>query len=720
VNEELMAADLARSAQWAKAREKDIVRWLENFKPEHRELALQLLRGVRVCSASDYHQWCRALHSYLPLEIRQNAANTRYVGLGLPSESGSLVSFYYRAANGIAVEQFVDLNQAVDSAFLTTHDVQTLIFLDDFIGSGNQAIEFWQSLSLRLGEITDAINFFYSAFIGYRDGKENIEDNTKFKVNVVRQLDESDKAFGVGSKVFVEYAREIAKGIFREYGGRLFPRHPLGYRDGQLLITFEHNTPNNTLPVLWSEEDNWFPLFTRYDKVHLPGSKKPSEQSTPLSTVRPVRKAIMFTDQVNSSSSTARRTSSEIGQVALERGEITAEVVRKYRGTIVKDTGDGALIEFPSGRDAVLCGFVLQQQVKRRNAIQKNSRLIFDLSIGIDSGEVVILPDGTLQGSAANRAARVCSLCPPGEIYFTERVKSEINEREIKSAQVGVVRLKGTSGEETIHRLIEWAGAMDITLNPFIWRGAITKPEDFFNRDNEQRTIRDYLRGRQNCQIVGPRRIGKTSLLKHLERIAPNWNAAAVVAYIDLQSPRSFTLAGWLEQVGRQFDWPNPPSNLADFSEAVDNAISTGQHPVLCLDEFEETLMRPTEFTRDFRLTLRACGQKGMSIITVSRKPLSELTEPADSSSPFYNTFPLLPLASFTKADAEDFITFSRPGVPAFTVEERKAILEFAKGHPLALQVACFHVLEARVSGDLLIAAVQRATDDMRAQLPSW
>lgn len=720
MNEELMARDLAVSAKWAEDREKDIVQWLENFKPEHRELALQLLRGVRVCSASDYHQWCKALHGYLPSEIRQNVASTRYVGLGLPSESGSLVSFYYRTTNGIALEHFLDLNQAADSTFLTTQGVQALVFLDDFIGSGNQAIEFWQSLSLRLGEIANAINFFYSAFIGYRDGKENIENHTKFKVNVVRQLDESDKAFGVGSKVFVEYAREIAKGIFREYGGRLFPRHPLGYRDGQMLITFEHNTPNNTLPVLWSEEDNWFPLFTRYDKVRLPRSKKLSEERTPLSTIRSVRKAIMFTDQVNSSSSTARRTASEIGLVALEQDEITAEVVRKYRGTIVKNTGDGSLIEFSSGRDAVLCGFVLQQQVKRRNAIQKNSRLIFELRIGIDLGEVVILPNGMLQGGAANRAAMVCSQCSPGEIYFTERVKSEINEKEIKSAQVGVVRLKGTSGEETIHRLIEWVGVLDFTLNPFIWRGAITNPKDFFNRDNEQRVIRNYLGGRQNCQIVGPRRIGKTSLLKHIERIASGWNAAAVVAYIDLQSPRSFTLAGWLEQVGRQFGWSNPPSNLADFIEAVDNTISTGQHPVLCLDEFEETFMRPTEFTRDFRLTLRACGPQGMSIITTSRKPLSELTEPSDLTSPFYNTFPLLSLGSFTNADAEDFITINRPGVLAFTLEERKAILEFAKGHPLALQVACFHVLEARVSGDLLITAIQKATDDMRAHLPSW
>src|SRR5262249_38306693 len=66
---------------------------------------------------------------------------------------------------------------------------------------------------------------------------------------------------------------------------------------------------------------------------------------------------------------------------------------------------------------------------------------------------------------------------------------------------------------------------------PFSWRTGITNGEAFFDRDKEQHTLRKYLRDRQSCQIVGPRRIGKSSLLRRIERIAPHWEDGALVAY---------------------------------------------------------------------------------------------------------------------------------------------------------------------------------------------
>ena len=108
-----------------------------------------------------------------------------------------------------------------------------------------------------------------------------------------------------------------------------------------------------------------------------------------------------------------------------------------------------------------------------------------------------------------------------------------------------------------------------------------------------------------------------------------------------------------------------------------------------------------------------------MSIITASQKRLSELTDPGEPTSPFYNTFPIVTLAHFSNEDAKDFVTLHRPGVPPFTPEERRAILDFAKGYPLAFQVACFHVLTSEENGVSLMAAVRRAEDDMRGHLPT-
>jgi hypothetical protein len=207
---------------------------------------------------------------------------------------------------------------------------------------------------------------------------------------------------------------------------------------------------------------------------------------------------------------------------------------------------------------------------------------------------------------------------------------------------------------------------------------------------------------------------------RRIEHAASEWEDDAVVAYFDLHNPQCFTLLGWLGLTSRLFRWTPPSTSLAEFTEYVEDMVSQGRRPVLCLDEFGELMIRQSEFTRDFLVTLRACGQKGMSIITASQRPLSELTDQNDRAiSPFYNTFPLLRLGSFVAADAEDFVTLHRPGAPSFTPGEKEAILEFVRGHPLALQVACFHILEAKENGESLRTAMGRAEDNMRAHLPA-
>lgn len=430
-------------------------------------------------------------------------------------------------------------------------------------------------------------------------------------------------------------------------------------------------------------------------------------------------KVVMFTDQVGSTRNMARRTPAEIKQVARAQDDLTADAVKRCRGTILKDTGDGHFIEFPSCTDAVRCGFLLQRRVAERNDSQADERLRFELHVGIDFGEAVVLPDGDLRANTANLAARVCGACPAGEVYFTEKVMSELNRREATAEPVEVEaeKLKGVGGKVNVYRLTEWLGPVEATPNPFIWRAGITNPEDFFDRDAEQRTLRAYLRGRQNCQVVGPRRIGKTSLLLHVERRAAEWEPSASVAYLDLQDPRCYTLSGWLALAARQFGWTPAPATLADFADRAEQTLADGRRPILCLDEFEHLRTHRDEFTQDFFMTLRSCGQRGMSIITASQRPLHELTDTSDPTSPFYNTFPLLRLGPFSAADAEDFLNLHRPGIPPFKPDERAAILDFAKNHPLALQLACFHVLEAREDNTTL-AALQRSADDMKAHLP--
>ena len=109
-----------------------------------------------------------------------------------------------------------------------------------------------------------------------------------------------------------------------------------------------------------------------------------------------------------------------------------------------------------------------------------------------------------------------------------------------------------------------------------------------------------------------------------------------------------------------------------------------------------------------------------MSVVTVSQVLLSELIDQERPDVPLLQRLPDPALNPLPPADASDFVTISRPGLAPFTAIERNAVLAFAQGHPLALQVACFHVVEARRNGEGLYAAMQQAEDDMKGYQRDW
>lgn len=253
------------------------------------------------------------------------------------------------------------------------------------------------------------------------------------------------------------------------------------------------------------------------------------------------------------------------------------------------------------------------------------------------------------------------------------------------------------------------------TPNPFTWRKGITAAEAFFNRTSEQWMLRDFIHTDQNCQIVGPRRIGKTSLLLEVKRSVHEWKERAVIAYIDLHDERCSTLSGWLGQVSQKLSWTRRATSLPEFNEGIEEMVSRNVLPVLCLDEFEVFKTRPDQFSQEFFMNLRSAAGQGMAIITASQKSLNEITDPDDPTSPFYNIFPTLKLGPFSEDDVDDFLALLRPNVPPFEPEEKEAIRTFSKGYPLRLQVACYYVVNCKRSGLPFSTAMEQAREDLKS-----
>ncbi len=96
------------------------------------------------------------------------------------------------------------------------------------------------------------------------------------------------------------------------------------------------------------------------------------------------------------------------------RKEFIEPRIAEHHGRVVKLTGDGALVEFPSVVEAVLCAVDVQRIVAERNAdVPQDQRIEF--RIGVNLGDVII-EDDDLYGDGVNVAARLQTLAEPGGI----------------------------------------------------------------------------------------------------------------------------------------------------------------------------------------------------------------------------------------------------------------------------------------------------------------
>src|SRR5215475_5716448 len=100
-------------------------------------------------------------------------------------------------------------------------------------------------------------------------------------------------------------------------------------------------------------------------------------------------------------------------------------IVASFGGRIVKTTGDGVLLEFPSIVAAVDCAVAVQKLMRERNRdVPEERRMLF--RIGINLGDVLIDGDDIL-GNGVNIAARLEGVAEPGGICVSDDVYRQVS-----------------------------------------------------------------------------------------------------------------------------------------------------------------------------------------------------------------------------------------------------------------------------------------------------
>jgi hypothetical protein len=190
-----------------------------------------------------------------------------------PSKSGCSYAKIFADENEIYANNIIERGKLVQTLTDKTRmeKIQALVFVDDFIGTGGSACQYFEELANECGELLRNTNLtvFFISVSGFQEAKIRLETklselNFNVKVHICDPLDESDKVFSDRSKIFSKSSDlERARNVAYEYGRNLVNNNPLGYGNCEAAVVFADACPNNTLPILWSDAKKWIPLFKR-------------------------------------------------------------------------------------------------------------------------------------------------------------------------------------------------------------------------------------------------------------------------------------------------------------------------------------------------------------------------------------------------------------------------------------------------------------------------
>jgi hypothetical protein len=274
-------------------------------------------------------------------------------------------------------------------------------------------------------------------------------------------------------------------------------------------------------------------------------------------------------------------------------------------------------------------------------------------------------------------------------------------------------------------------------FNPYKPGPPIREPHLFFGRQKTMQTILDGLR-EVHFAVYGPRRIGKTSLLRQLERRLQELTSPTylfVPVFVQLQRVPEAELfqrlirliakgarqhTGLLSLVaddkGTGYNDVDFTDDLETIVEAIRQCRGKEARIVLLLDEGEQL----NEYSRATQKQLR-----GVLMDTVGQEHLRlvwsglGITPIKDDTSPWYNLFALpIHLAPLAQEPAFRLITEPVKGIYQYDQAAITLILEQSGRRPYEVQALCHAVIEHvkhRIQGQKVSPPMRVTAEDVKA-----
>jgi class 3 adenylate cyclase len=146
---------------------------------------------------------------------------------------------------------------------------------------------------------------------------------------------------------------------------------------------------------------------------------------------------IVFTDIVGSTETAARVGDSRWRRMLDEHDQLVRQEVARYRGRVVKTTGDGALATFDGPARAVRSARSIAAGVRR---------IGLEVRAGVHTGEVERRGED-IGGVGVHIGARVSALAGPGQVLVSRTVVDLVAGSGLEFDDAGTHVLKGVPGE---------------------------------------------------------------------------------------------------------------------------------------------------------------------------------------------------------------------------------------------------------------------------------
>lgn len=236
---------------------------------------------LRLLDNFEYYSAAKINHSLVELYTEfQNIEkyHSHSVYIPIVAESGDNNSSYtmvslYRNTNNIHKSHFImDLQRANSGRDLTK--VNNIVIIDDMSGTGDTIKKYLERLIKHHHHLLKNKKIYILLIICSSYAIDNINSfSQKHKLNIkIVSLNVREKAFKEGyifdSNVCSKYQKLVEE---LETSISVSSNRILGYKNSQLLLAFNHNTPNNTLPIFWwNRNKKWNAIFPRQDPIKPP------------------------------------------------------------------------------------------------------------------------------------------------------------------------------------------------------------------------------------------------------------------------------------------------------------------------------------------------------------------------------------------------------------------------------------------------------------------